>query len=415
MKKTKTTKYPILLIIVLLLLCGCQSTQQKVVAEPSVEQLMKEYQQHNADRAEIRKQAQKEAINAEMQELTEKTAAENEKMEMLVKEIEEKKGVLSSSEWLDLYIKNTNEINECAKRQTEYANRILELSKKSAKASMTVLEDKEELDVISLKRSEKLNSSNKLPKNPELPYGKKGMEFFSRRLYSGEYDSKNRAPFWVAYQIKKNSSNAAQMFRSELLLDDKTVQNCAKVSDFMSNNPDGFIPVRLVPSDDFKYVKLAEEETRLMSNVVAMRSDFYNNVWKKTDELVRDAVNKFGTVYVVSGPVLTDGDHKTIGTGVAVANYFYKAIMYVQNGEYQGIAMIIPHNYAKGEAIKTYFCSIKELENLLDMRLFTGSGISTPYKLKYDLSKWPVSFSRANTLISEDGAQAIVDTFKDKF
>ena len=67
-------------------------------------------------------------------------------------------------------------------------------------------------------------------------------------------------------------------------------------------------------------------ESFYMSNVSPQTPSFNRGEWKNLEKLVRHWVTEYGELYVVTGPVLTDGLPVIGKNNVAVPNYFYKVI-----------------------------------------------------------------------------------------
>jgi endonuclease G len=55
---------------------------------------------------------------------------------------------------------------------------------------------------------------------------------------------------------------------------------------------------------------------------------FNRGIWKRLEEWVRDQAEANGEVYIVTGPVLTDGPYEEIGpNGVDIPKRYYKVIL----------------------------------------------------------------------------------------
>ena len=96
-------------------------------------------------------------------------------------------------------------------------------------------------------------------------------------------------------------------------------------------------------------------------------------------------------IYVVTGPVLTDGPYETIGDNqVAVPKRFYKVILDYKEPETKAIGFILRHEQSSG-ALGTFAVSIDEVERVtgLDFFHFLPDETEELLELVFDQSSWP--------------------------
>ena len=131
--------------------------------------------------------------------------------------------------------------------------------------------------------------------------------------------------------------------------------------------------------------------------MVPQKQDNYNaGIWLSAENAVRDSARITGSVYVVTGPVLTDGPYNTIGENrVTVPKQCYKALLVIDDeGVAHTIAMSIPQTAGKKEKINKYLMSVNELEELTGLDFFPSLADEVEEKAEetYDLDFWPKSF-----------------------
>ena len=158
----------------------------------------------------------------------------------------------------------------------------------------------------------------------------------------------------------------------------------------------GYSRGHLAPAQDFKWSENAMSETFYLTNMVPQLQNYNGGIWLKAENAVRDSARITGVVYVVTGPVLTDGPYETIGDNrVAVPKECYKALLVIdENGGVHTIAMSIPQDAGKKESLSKYLMTVDELEALtgLDFFIELDDEIENAAEATYDIDYWPKSF-----------------------
>lgn len=97
-----------------------------------------------------------------------------------------------------------------------------------------------------------------------------------------------------------------------------------------------------------------------------------------------------GEIYVVTGPVLTDGPYKKIGQNeVSIPKRFYKVILDYKEPELKAIGFIIP-NQRCPETLGCFAYSVREVEEVIHIDLFHNlpDEIEDSLETKFDISLW---------------------------
>ncbi len=168
-----------------------------------------------------------------------------------------------------------------------------------------------------------------LPPSLELPFPCRGSDHEIRNYshYSICYRESYEQAEWSAYslddsQLTKNASRS-----NDFRPDPQISTGSATPADYKSS---GYDRGHLSPAADFAFDQNAMSETFYMSNMSPQKGGFNRGIWKNLEAQVRDWAQKFGRVYVVSGPVLEKaaGSYATIGVNaVAVPEFYYKVIL----------------------------------------------------------------------------------------
>lgn len=184
--------------------------------------------------------------------------------------------------------------------------------------------------------------------------------------YSFAYNEKHELSDWVAYELTSAELHG-NVKRTNKFKEDLSVgTGTANLKDYKKS---GFDRGHLAPAADMEFSKTAMNESFYFSNISPQVADFNRGIWKKLEENVRHWALKYDTLYIITGPVLTD-NLPTIGKNrVSVPEYFYKTIVCYTSKYTMGIGFVMA-NQKSNRSIFDYAVSIDSVESLLKMDLF---------------------------------------------
>lgn len=146
------------------------------------------------------------------------------------------------------------------------------------------------------------------------------------------YDTQKRIPLWVAYSlsaqdIKKRVRKNA--FRSDPRLTDEENARCADYKAVSKDYDRG----HSAPNADFNRSAEAQADTYYFSNMSPQTKELNEHRWANLEDRVRDWAKKFGTVYVVTGPIFVGNEVHTVPSGrVAIPTEFFKIVLRKEDG-----------------------------------------------------------------------------------
>lgn len=109
------------------------------------------------------------------------------------------------------------------------------------------------------------------------------------------------------------------------------------------------------------YGRAAQLDTFKMTNVSPQRPDLNRKVWQRLEEVVIDRfVPRFGTVWVVTGPVF-DNEIRRMRSLIEIPDAFFKIIV-VPSPQPKALAFIVPQNVTGNEPLDRFLVSIDEVE-----------------------------------------------------
>lgn len=249
-------------------------------------------------------------------------------------------------------------------------------------------------DAVGLKES--TVKQNSVPEGKkqglELPAFKDGYQYYEHTGWCGQYDRSLHNPLWIAYELTVSELNDKVTGRTDNFIDDPSVLGCATLEDYRRS---GYDRGHIVPSADLTWSVKANEESFYMSNMSPQIHRYNAGLHLKAEDAVRDAARMYKSLYVCTGPVLTDGPFETIGNNkVAVPHYFYKALLAIDDsGKAHAIGLLTPQEYQNGN-LKPYVCTIDHLEEVTGLDFFVNLDDVTENEVeaKYNLNDWTKTF-----------------------
>lgn len=223
--------------------------------------------------------------------------------------------------------------------------------------------------------------------NIEIPNGYNDEIVINHNGYSLSYSEKDEQAYWVAYQLTRNELYG-DIDRSDDFREDPSIPTgSAELSDYKKS---GYDRGHLCSSADQRESEEAQSDSFYMSNMSPQTPGFNRGIWKETEETVRNFADTEGKVYVVTGPILTDGPYKTIGNNeVTVPNYYYKAVLKYAGEESKAIGFLQKNEKLSGDPID-YVVPIDKIEELSKIDFFPKlpDKIEDQIEANIDVAKW---------------------------
>ena len=221
----------------------------------------------------------------------------------------------------------------------------------------------------------------------EIPSGGKG-EIIEHTGYTLSYREEYEVPEWVAYELTREEVTTLAVERKDNFREDKTVSTgSATLQDYKKS---GYDRGHMAPAADFRWSAEAMDDTFYLSNMCPQTHAFNAGIWSDLESAIRSMAYEDGSIYVVTGPVLTDGPYDTIGENdVAVPSYFYKVVLDYSEPTLKAIGFILPHENSKNPL--SYFAvTVDEVEERTGLEFFPLLPDNTEEKLEssLDTSLW---------------------------
>ena len=189
-----------------------------------------------------------------------------------------------------------------------------------------------------------------LPQGLEIPLCAHSSDSHEIHEYLGFslcYREKYEQAEWVAYEINTEELVKATNRTDDFRPDPKISTGSATLADYKGS---GYDRGHLAPAADLAYSKETMSESFYMSNMSPQTGGLNRGVWKDLEAEVREWTQAFGSIYVISGPVLEKDSYPTIGENkVAVPEYYYKVLFAPEgkDGKPEMIAFLMPNEKLK--------------------------------------------------------------------
>jgi endonuclease G len=230
-----------------------------------------------------------------------------------------------------------------------------------------------------------LVSLSSMAQNYELPAQAPREQQIVHTLFTLSYSEPYELPSWIAYKLTPEQAKATGTFKDKYIADPLVTTGSAVPKDY-KDAP--FIMAQLVPVEDMFTSPKAVEESFMMTNIVPQKPAFNHFIWKANEKLVREWAKEGNTLYIITGPVLTDVPFFTFGTNkVSIPTRYYKAVLDV-NGK-RAIGFLFRANTANGAA-KSFAMSVDEVEKATGLDFFPSlpDDIENEVEKSTDFSKW---------------------------
>lgn len=165
------------------------------------------------------------------------------------------------------------------------------------------------------------------------------------RNYKVMFSSSCRIPLWVEYELTAAHTDGPYARKGKSFRQDE------KVSVPQADNEDyrgsGWSRGHMAPAGDFKWDDGAMWDTFFYTNCCPQNMALNNGLWNALEQKVREWARRFGSVRVITGPVVGNNAYGTIGSHkVVVPDAFFK-IIYSDSGR-QAIAFVMYNRDSNG-------------------------------------------------------------------
>lgn len=195
-------------------------------------------------------------------------------------------------------------------------------------------------------KNERLNQSESTINNFSLAVksDKSNQLILKRTAYSLSYNLEVLIPNWVAWHLTAEHADG-ECPRDKTYYEDTDVPSPRATNEDYRGS--GWSRGHMCPAGDNKWDAKAMRESNLLTNICPQHASLNSGLWNVIESDCRKWAKKYGSVYIVCGPVLLNKEHETIGRNkVVVPEAFFKVILRL-NPEPAAIGFIVRNNEGK--------------------------------------------------------------------
>lgn len=230
-------------------------------------------------------------------------------------------------------------------------------------------------------------------------------EVVKHKYYTLSYSEEHEQAEWVAYKLTEKNLRKPKVKRARKFNPDKSIKGTSAYHKDYTHS--GYTRGHMAPAGDMNFSKEAMRESFYMSNMSPQLKELNGGIWRELEETVRDWAYDNDELYIVSGPVLTEGHIiKQIGRNkVSVPDMFYKIILDIKQPNQKAIAFLMPNEKSERK-LEEYVVSIDEVEELIGINFFadfldpelesTLEAMNTTKGWKFDNNKYKTRVKKWN-------------------
>lgn len=216
----------------------------------------------------------------------------------------------------------------------------------------------------------------------EIPALKASDKIIVYEGFTLSYNPKNLIPNWVAYELTSDEVDGPFPRSNGFSMDLNYKGKQAMREDYSST---GWDKGHMAPAADMKWSRTAMYESFFLTNICPQDHDFNGNDWLTLEKLAREWAKRFGSIYIICGPIVGSNIYGTIGDNkVIVPDAFFKAFLVVQDHRYHAIAFVM-QNEPTHHRIQEYALTVNELEDMIGLDLFPTIDDSIEEMIESDL------------------------------
>ncbi|MDH6312172.1 endonuclease G [Parabacteroides sp. PFB2-10] len=186
--------------------------------------------------------------------------------------------------------------------------------------------------------------------------------------YSLSYNNDYKIANWVAWELTREEAVSTKAARDGRFVPDPEVKGATALHEDYTRT--GFDRGHLAPAGDMKWSAKAMRETFYLSNICPQHPKLNKGLWNTLENKCRAWANQHGTLWIATGPVITE-DMRVMGKNrVGVPKQFYKVICYYSHNKYHGIAFLIENKDYGKTSLRTLAIPIDRVEKVTGIDFF---------------------------------------------
>lgn len=212
-------------------------------------------------------------------------------------------------------------------------------------------------------------------------------QILKRTGYVASYNKTTLLPNWVAWHLTAERTEGSAKRSSVDFAEDTEVPE-PRATDWDYYNS-GYDRGHMCPAADNKWSKKAMEESFLFTNMCPQNGNLNRGDWNEMEMACRKWAKKYGDLYIVCGPILYKGKHKTIGKNkVVVPEAFFKVVL--RTGDDPQAIGFIYKNTSGNRPKDSYVNTVDEVERITGIDFFPSlpDDVEKNVEATADIANW---------------------------
>lgn len=214
-----------------------------------------------------------------------------------------------------------------------------------------------------------------------------GEQILRRTAYTASYNKNTRLPNWVAWQLTADHTDGPHKRKGLKFREDEDVPE-PRATDWDYYNS-GYDRGHMCPSGDCKWSAEAQLESFLFTNACPQVHGLNAGDWNEMEQQCRRWAEKYGRLYIVSGPIIYKGNSKTIGRNkVVVPEAFFKVVLRL--GDNPRAIGFIYKNKSGNRPKSDYVNTVDEVERITGFDFFPAlpDDVEDRVEAEADIEEW---------------------------
>lgn len=212
-------------------------------------------------------------------------------------------------------------------------------------------------------------------------------QILERTGYVASYNKTTLLPNWVAWHLTaERTEGSAKRSGVDFAEDTEVPEPRATDWDYYNS---GYDRGHMCPAADNKWSKKAMEESFLFTNMCPQNGNLNRGDWNEMEMACRKWAKKYGDLYIVCGPILYKGKHKTIGKNkVVVPEAFFKVVL--RTGDDPQAIGFIYKNTSGNRPKDSYVNTVDEVERITGIDFFPSlpDDVEKNVEATADIANW---------------------------
>ncbi len=207
--------------------------------------------------------------------------------------------------------------------------------------------------------------ATKAPAGLELPSYTDDEDIIVHLGYTASYNHVSLCPDWVAWELTAEEANGQNDGQYSFSRDPDVRFPKASREDYSRS---GFDKGHMAPRADMRWSCQALEESYYFTNICPQDHEMNSQAWRKIEELTRRLAKRYGSVFIVCGPIFGGDNPRKIG-GVYVPCAFFKALAVSTADGYRTVGFLVDNN-PQSFSPRHYAVSVDSVEAVVGRNLF---------------------------------------------